>query len=310
MKWYEELNLEENPFDVSSENTSFELIGRKKEFDELFYQIESGNMCFLAGKAGFGKTALLLTLQKEFDEKEVVYVDSNDLSRRTDLAELFEKNDNFVLLVDNVNKLSKQNLLKIKLDFDTDKIHAVVFSGNSLDLAQFDESIRERIGDNVISLKEYLVSDVIKIVKARLGEEDELIPEEVVERYYKKSEQNLKKLFYLLEKLCEKIIDEDLEEIDEELIDSYVIDDDYFEKEKSEKKDMICDICGHELIKIADYYRCPECDLYCPECGALIFENENSCPYCNVEFEFVDDEENSDDDKEYFEIDDEEEKKN
>jgi Cdc6-like AAA superfamily ATPase len=193
MKWYEELELDENPFDVSSENSNFELISRKKEYDELYYQVESGNMCFLAGKSGYGKTAMLLTLQKEYDDREVVYIDAQEISKRYDLSEIFDKSENFVLLLDNVNHLSKQNLLKIKLDYDIDQIHSVVLAGSSLDLAKLDESIRERIGENVISLKEYSVTDAIKIVRSRLAEEDELVPEEVVENYFEKSEKNLKK---------------------------------------------------------------------------------------------------------------------
>jgi uncharacterized Zn finger protein (UPF0148 family) len=78
---------------------------------------------------------------------------------------------------------------------------------------------------------------------------------------------------------------------------------------------MICNLCDSELIKVGDFYRCENCDLYCPECGALIFEDETTCPYCFVEFEFVDDEEETledddeieeeiveeDNEKEYFE---------
>lgn len=46
-----------------------------------------------------------------------------------------------------------------------------------------------------------------------------------------------------------------------------------------------CKQCGGALVKAGKFRRCPDCDTYCGECGALVGENAKRCQKCGIEFE-------------------------
>jgi len=133
MKWYEEMGLEENPLGVDTVGTVYELVDRERECKELLYMILSGNMMVIEGKPGFGKTMLLMYAIDNFKGKgKVIYVDARKLNKKLDIEKLMIKRygffkgkllgklpKNMILLLDNVESISKRNCEKIRYYFDT-----------------------------------------------------------------------------------------------------------------------------------------------------------------------------------------------
>jgi len=54
MEWYEEMDFDSNPFERETK-----LVGFEDLLEEMLYAIVSGNMIFIEGETGSGKTLIL-----------------------------------------------------------------------------------------------------------------------------------------------------------------------------------------------------------------------------------------------------------
>ena len=181
MEWFEELGFDNNPFELNPLETDFNLIGKEKEGKEILYRIASGSMLLIEGKTGTGKTALLKYAVDNFKgEGKVVYVDGNKLNKRLNVSDLLKKKG-MILLMDNVQYLSKKNNERIKYYYDEDYIKSAVFTTTDYSLVNFSNAIKDRIGKNIIKLKDLRQSNALKIAKERWGDK-EILPGDVLKK--------------------------------------------------------------------------------------------------------------------------------
>ncbi|MCK4521444.1 MAG: DUF815 domain-containing protein [Nanoarchaeota archaeon] len=282
MEWFEELEFENNPFNLNPLETDFGFIGRDKEAKELLYRIISGNMLLVEGKAGTGKTALLKYAIDNFKGKgRVIYVNANKLNKRLNISNLLKKKPKgMILLMDNVQYLSKKNNERIKYYYDQDYIKSVVFTTTDYSLVNFTNAVKNRIGRNIIKLKNISQNNTLKTAKERLNN-NKILPDDVLKQLYKDS-NNIKEFLincdllcgYLVEKGKEKAKKEDIKKIPKERIE-----------EEKEKETEMCLECDEKLVKVGEYWRCKNCDQYCTGCGALIDDEDEYCPECGAKFE-------------------------
>jgi|TARA_B100001971_G_C18116496_1_gene497109 Cdc6-like AAA superfamily ATPase len=276
MEWYEELDFEENPFDINSLESEFELIGRDEEAKEALYMIASGNMFVVEGKTGTGKTALLKYVIDNFKgEGKVVHIDGNKISKKFDIKKLLKKKG-MILLMDNVQYLSKKNNQKIKYFYDEDLIKSVVFTTTDFSLVNFTDAIKDRIGKNIIKLKDIKEADALEIIKSRLGDK-EILPEDVLKELFKKS-KNIKEFITGCSNLCDYVVKSEDEVARKEDIEHISMSS----EEEATEADL-CPECSDKLIKIGDNWRCEECDKFCTGCGTLVEEEDDVCPECDKE---------------------------
>ncbi len=280
MGWHEELGLGDNPFNLNPLETDFSFIGRDKEAKEILYRIISGNMLLVEGKAGTGKTALLKYAIDNFKGKgKVIYVNASKLNKRLNISNLLKKKPKgMILLMDNVQYLSRKNNERIKYYYDQDYIKSVVVTTTDYSLVNFTNAIKDRIGRNIIKLKKLSQSNVLKIAKERL-DNNEILPTGVLKQLYKDSD-NIKEFLTNCDLLCSYIIENEKEKAKKE--DIKKIPKKRIEEEKEETD--ICFECDEKLIKIKEYWRCKNCDQYCTDCGALFDYEDEHCPECGTEF--------------------------
>jgi len=277
MEWFEKLDFEDNPFNLDPLETDFELVGRYKEAEEVLYRIASGNILLIEGKVGTGKTALLKHAIDNFKGKgKVIYVDGNKLNKRLDVSNLLKKKG-MILLMDNVQYLSKKNNEKIKYYYDEDQIKSVVFTTTDYNLVNFTDAIKNRIGKNVIELKDLSQSNALEIVKERLGDK-KILPDEVLTQLYKDS-GNIKEFLRNCGLLCSYVIEKGKEKAEKEDIKKMPKAKIGEEKEETD----ICPECDEKLVKVKEEWRCKNCDNYCIACGALVDEEDTKCPECGSE---------------------------
>jgi Cdc6-like AAA superfamily ATPase/RNA polymerase subunit RPABC4/transcription elongation factor Spt4 len=282
MEWYKKFGFKKNPFELNPLNSKFDIIGRDSECEEIIYRIASGNMLLIEGKAGTGKTTMLMHAIDNFRGKgKVIYVNAAMLNKRLDIAKLIHKKPKgMILLLDNVQYLSAKNNDKIKFFYDQDRIKSVVFTTNSYGLVNFSDSIQDRIGMNIIKLKNFNQSTTLEIARDKLKDAD-FIPDVVLKKIYDMT-NNIKDFFktcvalgiYLEYQEKEIASLHDLKNLDISEIN-----------EEKESETEICKKCHEELIKVGNYWRCKNCDQYCMNCGALVEDDDNYCPECGVEFE-------------------------
>jgi chromosomal replication initiation ATPase DnaA len=285
MEWYEELDMDENPFETDSLDSDFEIIGKDKECDEVIYKISSGNLLVIEGPEGSGKTALLKHAIDNFKGKgKVIYVDANKLSKRLDINELIRKKPKgMILLMDNIDYISQKNNEKLKYYYDEDKIRAVVFTTKDYSKVNFSEAIKNRIGNSIIKLTNPEVEQAIEIIYDRLQNNSEILPENVLKKLFSNS-KNLKLFFQECDTLCEYLVDNDKDKATLKDLDNIK------KKTKVDESNIdneLCSVCENKLIKIRDVWRCENCDQYCLGCGSLVDDEDDVCPGCGAMFDEV-----------------------
>ena len=208
MEWYEELGFYENPFTTEVLETDFDYIGREKEIDDVMYMIESGNLVVVEGPKGSGKTALMNEVIHVYGgEKRILYVNSETITDDFNIKDLIKK-DKMILLLDDLEFLSKRASERIKHLYDEDKIRSIVFGTRSYEECRIPESLRQRIGRNVITLKQPDLDVALSAVKDRLQDEEDMLPKSVVEKIHATS-KDFKHFLWLSDKVCAEVLKRD-----------------------------------------------------------------------------------------------------
>ncbi|MBM3199486.1 AAA family ATPase, partial [Candidatus Woesearchaeota archaeon] len=215
MEWYEELDYEENPF---KDNQDTELLGYQELLDEVIYRLESGGMVCVEGKSGAGKTAVLNTLFKRFKGTgKLIYLNGQQLSNGLNIEKVLNKKGsilnmvlgkkpkNMVLLLDEVQDLSKKNCERIKYYYDNNYIKSVVFTSSDFKKASFTESLKDRLS-KTLKLRDITEDEAVDVVHSRLGS-DEIMPEEVIREVFNISQKNMKTFLKNCERLCAFLVE-------------------------------------------------------------------------------------------------------
>lgn len=202
--WYTKYGFRENPF-LSDPEFDEELVEYPDAINELTYRIESGSMAFVEGDEGMGKTAVLVQIIKKFEGKgRVIYYDCAEFKKKVEIDMLMKNRyglfgrlfnvvpTNMIILLDNVDALSRENAERIKYYFDQNNIRSVVFTGKSFKQADLPQSIKDRIGIHVISLQPLSDYGAVELVSKRLGEHNSLISDEATKFIFNKAGRNTK----------------------------------------------------------------------------------------------------------------------
>ncbi len=256
MEWYEEIGLEQNPF-IDTEDT--QLVGYEDTLEEVFYRIAAGDMLFIEGKEGNGKTALLKRVIARFRGRgKIIYLDGKKLDKNANIGETLKNSIGFwnklmgkkprdmILLMDDVEELTRKNSERIKYYYDQNHIRSVIFTGTNYKTLGFTESLKERVS-KVIKLKELTEDDAVDIIKMRLGN-NEIMPENIIRDIYKKSNKNMKTLMVH----CSKVLDYTIGEKKEKTVtkeDVNIVLGGMKTEEKEEKKKEVIEI---KVEKIED----------------------------------------------------------
>ena len=187
-QWYETLGFQEDPFNDSMINLDLR--------EEIFYNIEAGNLLFIEGPKASGKTSLLKFAINTFKgNKKVAYIDCKNL-KDINIESILRKRNRLlrkeglpkrmIILLDNIQELSHKNSERLKFYHDHNYIKSVVIAGTSYQEANISQSLKERIGSRVITLQHLSEQKVARILK------ESAIPEKVIIEMYKLSEKNIK----------------------------------------------------------------------------------------------------------------------
>jgi Cdc6-like AAA superfamily ATPase len=206
MEWYEKLGFDEDPFSTDSRENHDKLVNMDDVVQEIFYRIDAGSMLTVEGGPGTGKTTLLMIAARKFGgSRNVVYVDSKVLDKNLNITHLLQdrygiwgrilnkKPRNMIVLLDNVQALSKKNTERLKYYFDQNYIKSIVFTTERYSKAKFSDSLKDRIGKRVVKIPALTDEDAIEIVRKRIGE-SELFNDELIKKIFKSSHYSPKEL--------------------------------------------------------------------------------------------------------------------
>lgn len=165
-----------NPFSTKP-NTN--LVGLEEKKEKLRKHIEGGNICFLNGPAGTGKSSLLKWVQSKVKKHKVIYLNGKELDEYFNLNEhllkqrsFFErlfrlKPKNAVLLVDEAQDCLKSFINTLQTNWDNNKVESVIITQISSNLSNASYSFMERIGKKIVRLKRLSEEEIIKLINLR-----------------------------------------------------------------------------------------------------------------------------------------------
>lgn len=312
--WYKKLGYYENPFLINPMRETTQMYGNESQLEDVLYYVESGSIIFVESKKGTGKTKFVRTVINSFKGK-IIYVDAAGLKKNLNIEELLRKKNglkgkffgkkplDMILVLDNVSELSIVNVERIKYYYDQGFLQSVIMTGESM--KNLPKSMLNRIGKRVVHLDMFSKADAVKMAYERLDEDatddEPLIEKNSVEKIYEVSQANPRLFLINLHRVFEemdfeddkvvqakhlKVLDDALDKDDEEEFEVTLGAQVYTKDEQLTDKD------GNKIVKIGEYYRSPNSEVFCGNCGAIVSKNDHLCPECGAEFENSTDDEN------------------
>jgi len=172
--WYKNFKWKSNPFFVKSNPN---LIGVEKEKELLLDYLDSGNMCFIHGESGIGKTSMLRFIELKV-KGTAIYLDCEGVSNDFDINSYIKAHRSLwrglfgnysskvILLVDESQDSSKELRNKIKLLWESGNIKSVVFS--QIDTSEnMSKALKNRIGSRVLRLGKMSNENAIEMIEMR-----------------------------------------------------------------------------------------------------------------------------------------------
>ncbi len=228
--WFKKYGFFSNPFSIKPAPFDFKVIGQDKILEDLYYKIPNGNMTFIEGKFGNGKSTILKHLINKFKgERKVIYFACNRIDKDLDIEKLLMGKYGFwgrmfklhpkdmIVLLDESQDLTPENTQRIKYFFDQGNIKTVVFTGVSYERCNLHESIKDRIGKDVLKLRELNDDEAILLIRNRIGETN-LMSDEIVKKLWKLSNKNPRRLLQYSDMVCRKVVETDEKEVTDKVI--------------------------------------------------------------------------------------------
>jgi len=211
--WFKEYGWKENPFSIKSNTTLFGIESKKKH---LLNFIQSGDICWLTGTTGVGKSSILKWIEKNLKSHSVYYIDAASVQPSFSITKyLTNKNSifnkiagnkfprNTVILVDESQECNKELVKALKLHWDHKNIKSIVVTQID-NLNNFNLSFKDRIGKRIITMGKISKSDACELIKFRAGDKNPF-DKASMEYLIEQAECRPRKILELCEITCAKM---------------------------------------------------------------------------------------------------------
>ncbi|MFW5852692.1 MAG: AAA family ATPase [Nanoarchaeota archaeon] len=233
--WYKQFGFKQNPFTIKPGLLHDEVIAY--DLDSLFNKIDYGEVVFVEGPYGSGKSTILKNIINEFGgKKQVVYYAANRNGKSIDFYSLLKGKYGFfgrmmkglprdmILLIDEADSMSEEDFENLREYYEQGNFKSVVLVADSFDKLKISDYFFELVKDNIISLTELDENEAVVLIRSRIGDLD-FLPDDIIKRIYPLSKKNPRALL----KNCEDVCRYAYEFGDDKVMDSHV-------KEVLEKK--------------------------------------------------------------------------
>ncbi|MFH0870645.1 MAG: AAA family ATPase [archaeon] len=180
--WYEQLGFKENPLDMRPNPL---LVGLERQEEQLINHILKGEICFLNGLTGSGKSSLLMRVQQNLKSHAFLYLDAQELPDEFDLEESLKDMRTVVdkirlkewpskppvVIIDEFQASDKSVILDARAKWenpDNKRIKSIVIAQISKQLKNVTPAFKERLGSRIITLPTLDDDEMREIIKLRL----------------------------------------------------------------------------------------------------------------------------------------------
>lgn len=180
--WYDQLGFKINPLDVRPNPL---LVGLERQEEQLVNHILKGEICFLNGLTGSGKSSMLMRIQKNLKNHKFVYLDAQELPKNFNLEEELIKKRSFfdklrlrkhptktpVLIIDEFQATDKNLVLDARAKWENPnerRIKSIIIAQISKYLKNVTPAFKERLGNRSVILPTLDDNEMKEILNVRL----------------------------------------------------------------------------------------------------------------------------------------------
>jgi len=211
--WFKEYGWKQNPFSIKSNTKLFGLEEKKKE---VINYIQSGDICWLTGITGVGKSSLLKWIEENLKNNKIYYLDAASVQPSFSITKYLTSKNSFfnkltgnkfpkntIILVDESQECNKELIKALKLHWDHKNIKSIVVTQIG-SLNNFNISFQDRIGKRVVKLGNVSKSDACELIKFRAGDKNPF-DKASMEYLIEQAECRPRKILELCEIVCTKM---------------------------------------------------------------------------------------------------------
>lgn len=228
--WYRQLGFWNNPFSIKPAAYHNEVYGNDDIINEVIDGVKNGNILFVEGEYGQGKTTLLKKMIAEFGgQKKLIYYSCNRTEDVVDMEGLIKgrlgfwsrlfsgKASDLILFLDESQDLSNDDLEIIYDSYADGNFKSIVFVGSDSKKIPFNKEFKELIGKNMLKLKRITPEDAVTLIRKRIGNLP-ILSDKVIKLIYTKSDHNPRVLLKNCEIMCRYAVDNIEDEVTEEMV--------------------------------------------------------------------------------------------
>ncbi len=210
--WYKELGFRNNPFTIKPGVLNDEIIAY--DLEELFNKIDYGEVIFVEGPYGTGKSTILKNIINEFGgNKQVVYYSANRKEGTVDFYGLLKGKygaigrmfkslpRDMILLLDEADALQEDDFENLREYYEQGNFKSIVLVADDFDKLNITDYFFNLVKDNVISLTELDEGEAVMLVRSRVGDVD-VMDDSVIKKVFRLSGKNPRTFLKNCEDVC------------------------------------------------------------------------------------------------------------
>ncbi len=228
--WFKKIGFFNNPFSIKPAAFHNKLFGYEDIIDNMLDKLDYGDVFFVEGEPGRGKTTILKSIVNKFGgKKKVIYYSCNRkegalpvddlLIGNTFWSKLFKKRvKDAILLLDEAQDLDAADSDLITRHYDEGYFKSIVLVGK--EMPKISKELSNLVGKNIIKLKKISEKDAIDLIRKRVGNIG-ILSDELIAFIYSKSDGNPRRLLSIAEDACKYTVDNNLGVVSKEIISKF-----------------------------------------------------------------------------------------
>ncbi|MFW6230447.1 MAG: AAA family ATPase [Nanoarchaeota archaeon] len=210
--WYRHFGFKQNPFTIKPGLLHDEVIAY--DLEEIFNKIDYGEVIFIEGPYGAGKSTILKNIINEFGgRKQVIYYSANRTSKTIDFYKLLKGKygalgkmfrglpQDMILLIDEADAMNEEDFENLREYYEQGNFKSVLMVADNFDHLKISDYFMELVKDNIISLTELDEDEAVMLVRSRVGDL-EFLPNDMVKKIFAHSDKNPRTLLKNCEDVC------------------------------------------------------------------------------------------------------------
>lgn len=231
--WYHELGFYSNPFSIKPAAFHIDVFGYDKLINEINDKIREGNVLFIHGPYGTGKTTILKKVVNEFKGKRrVIYYNCNKAEGSINFNKLLIKSGNIfsillgikrknrILLLDEAQDLNKKDLNNVKDYYDQSYFKSIIFVSKREDV-DLPKELEKLIGKNNYNLGVLNTDEAITLIRKRIGDLN-FLSDDMILKIFKKN-KNPRAFLKNCEEVCKNAFELNAAKVVEKHISDFAI---------------------------------------------------------------------------------------